>query len=218
LTRDIFVDDNFKDSQENAEYRSLMRIAIVLEAALPIWRDQRDTFLEILDELQEIRTAIVGLSSTMPTGFTVVEKSLDQPKGEFKMTPSKATATVDLTTLDDGKGVLYTFTPVNSQGATVTLPAGTPPISGTSSDPAMTVAQDPGDPAATPPRPADTTGLVLLGSIAQPAKDVAGIVVTGSTTLPNGTVLSLACPPVDIVPDPNNPANPTGFTVVEANA
>lgn len=142
---------------------------------------------------------------------------MSEHKKDLHVAHKKAGATVDLTTLDDGKGVLYKFTPINASGAAVPLPAGTPPMSGTSSDPALTVAQDPGDPTANPPRLPDPTGLTLLGSIAQPPKDVAGIVVTGTTTLPSGTVLTLACPPVDIVPDPAA-TNPTGFTVVESNA
>jgi hypothetical protein len=125
---------------------------------------------------------------------------------------------VDLTTLDDGKGVLYTLTPVNAAGADVKMPAGSSPITPSSSDPALTVAPDPGDPTANPPRPADTTGLVFLGSIAQPPKDVAGIVVSFSATLPSGNTIQTAADPVDIVPDPNNPNNPTGFNVVESNA
>ena len=165
---------------------------------------------------------ILSYLTPNPVGFNVAETTLpsqteSQLKGET-MSPQKLRAGVDLTVLDDGKGVLFTLTPVNSQGATVPLPAGSGPVAGASSDPAMTVAQDPGDPAATPPRPADTTGLVFLGSIVQPPKDVAGIVVTFTDTLTNGTVISTKAARVDIVPDPNNPNNPSGFTVAESAA
>lgn len=140
--------------------------------------------------------------------------------GEVGMAQAKASPRlkdgVDLQILDDGKGVLYTLTPINAGGTPVAMPAGSSPITGSSSDPALTVAPDPGDPNATPPRAADTTGLVFLGSIVPPAKDTTGIVVTFSATLPNGNAISTAAPAVDIVPDPNNPANPSGFTIAES--
>lgn len=189
---------------------------------------------ELLEELRHIRQyfhRIVELleRKSQPDSFSITERGLDQPieipalrtsSGAKHMTTEvKNKAGVDLSILDDGKGVLYTLTPVkaNPDGTTTPepLPAGTSPIVGTPSDPVLNVAQDPGDPSATPPRPADTTGLVFLGSIATP-KDVAGVVVTFKCTLPNGNVISTDAPPVDVVPDPNNPNNPTGFTIAEA--
>lgn len=116
-----------------------------------------------------------------------------------------ADGTVDLQILDDGAGVKYVFTPVNAGGSAVALPAGVVP-SYNSNNPALTVVPD----------PSDTTGLTALGTISPPAQDAAGVVVTITAALPNGTVLTFAAPAVDIVPDPNNPANPTGFTVVES--
>lgn len=170
---------------------------------------------EIANLIANVST-ILSYVARMPVGFNVAETAIQsQNKGET-MSPQKQRAIVDLTVLDDGKGVLFTLTPVNSAGSAVPLPSGSGPVAGASSDPAMTVAQDPGDPAAVPPRAADTTGLVFLGSIVQPPKDVAGIVVTFSDTLTNGTIISTPAPAVDIVPDPNNPKNPSGFTVQEA--
>jgi len=124
-----------------------------------------------------------------------------------------STVTVDLDILDDGKGVLYSLTPVNKAGNTVPLPSGTPPITASSSAPASlaNAIPDPGDPNANPPRPPDTTGLVFLATVPQPPVDAVGIVETFTTTLTNGTVLTGPAPAVDVTAD-NTPA---GFTIKE---
>lgn len=122
-------------------------------------------------------------------------------------------ATADLEIIDSGKGVLFTLTPTKG-GVNTTLPSGTPAAVPASSDPALSLAADPGDPNATPPRPADTTNLVFLGSIAQPPKDVAGIVATFNYTFPDGNTLVATAPAVDIVAPVNN--DPDGFTIQEA--
>ena len=179
-------------------YTSNRSIELLLERQLDVLLEIRDIGNQLLDFLR----------GGSPTGFTIKESAINS-KGELNM----ATPTVDLSALDDGKGVLYTLTLVPAGSK---LPAGSPPIVGTSSSPALTVAADPGDPSATPPRAADTTGLVFLGSIAKPPVDTPGLVVTFAVTLPNGTAISQAAAAVDIVPDPNNPANPTGFTIQEA--
>ena len=140
-----------------------------------------------------------------PVGFAITETALSTVKGEV-MTLAKAG--VDLQILDDGKGVLFTLTPVNHAGAPEPLPSGVL-VTGTSSAPASLAnpVPDPGDPNATPPRPADTTGLVFLSTVASPVVDAAGIVVTFSA--PFG---STAADPVDVVAD----NSPVGFTITES--
>jgi|SRR5580700_54604 hypothetical protein len=126
-------------------------------------------------------------------------------KGEH-MTLAKATA--DLQILDDGKGVLFTLTPVNRAGAPEPLPSGIT-VTGTSSAPASLAnpIPDPGDPNATPPRPPDTTGLVFLSTVPQPPVDAVSVVVT--FTAPFG---STAANPVDVTADDS----PVGFTITES--
>lgn len=132
-----------------------------------------------------------------------------------------STAIVDLTILDDGKGVLFALTPKNKGGGTVPLPSGTPPITAVSSAPASltNAVPDPGDPTLTPPRPPDTTGLVFLSTVPQPPVDATGITMTFSTTLPNGTALTgttgasgnTGAPAIDVIAD----NSPVGFSVTE---
>jgi hypothetical protein len=164
---------------------------------------------QALDELRLIRQFL-----TTPTGFKVTEAVLNQ-KGDITM--SKPTGhSVGIELLPNGH-VLFTFTPTPAGS---TLPANTPlPLQFTSSDPALSVAQDPGDPNATPPRPLDTTGLVALGTPNLPAGSagVKGIIVTGQTTLPGASAPisgSNADNPVNVDPAPNLP---TGFAVTETN-
>ena len=177
-----------------------------------MWTGQDRVILEqlvgqlakIANELKLIRLSLYG-----PVGFDV-NINLLSPQGGTKMAGA-AKATVDLQILDDGKGVLFTLTPVNAAGATVALPAGVT-VTPTSSAPgSLAVAQDPGDPNANPPRPPDTTGLVFLGTVPQPPVDATGIVVTFSATLPSGTVISAAAAPVDVVTD----SSPVGFSITE---
>jgi len=176
-----------------------------------------ETLKEAVHELRRIRE----LLEKAPVGFTIKETALPDVAGkeypwrpvpnltksqENKMTLAKATT--DLQILDDGKGVLFTLTPVNRAGAPEPLPSGTT-ITGTSSAPASLAnpIPDPGDPNATPPRPPDTTGLVFLSTVPQPPVDVVGAVVT--FTAPFG---STAANPVDVTADDS----PVGFTITES--
>ena len=145
--------------------------------------------------------------------------------------PPKAKAVVqadaDLKIVDNGKGVLFTvqlqlssfpgygitvnqwfvspFTFWQKGGQPIGLPPNTPPAVINVSSPALTVVPDPGDPSATPPRPADTTGLVFLGTITQPPQDVDGVVATFAYTFPDGVQLTATADPVDITPSETDP-------------
>lgn len=174
-------------------------------------QSMQETFEQVLEELTLIQQSLP--QPLPPTGFTVTEQLLNS-QGESMKTATGHT--VGITLLPNGH-VLFTF--VTDPPGSV-LPSGTPlPLTFTSSDPALAVVQDPGDPNATPPRPPDTTGLVALGTPNLPAGStgVTGIIVTGQTTLPGATSPisgSNSDNPVDIVPAPNLP---TGFKVVESN-
>lgn len=209
-------------AQSQKNYALLLKNNATLARVEKRQLQQDDVLNELADIDEDSEKLLKRIAHVLipgdPVGFriemTVLAPTTISPRRGV-MTLAKDTA-VDLQILDDGKGVLYTLTPVNAAGAAVPLPAGSQPIVPTSSDPALTLAQDPGDPTANPPRLADTTGLVFLGSIAQPAKDVVGVVATFTDTLENGTTISTAALAVDIVPDPNNPNNPTGFTIAES--
>lgn len=120
-------------------------------------------------------------------------------------------AAVDLAILDDGKGVLYTLTPVNVAKQPVPLPPGVIVTPASSAPASLVVAPDPGDPTANPPRPADTSGLVFLGTVPQPPVDATGVVASFSATLPNNVVISASADPVDVVAD----SSPAGFSISE---
>lgn len=107
-------------------------------------------------------------------------------------------ATVDTQLLDDGTALL-TASAVDGAGLSVPLPAGTPPPVFTSDNPALVVDQS-----------ADPSGLTAVVKPATPAAAATGINVSVATTLPNGTAISGAANPIDIVGDPNNV---TGFAV-----
>lgn len=174
---------------------------------------------EILEELRRIRWENAEQYSALkkeldlvlhsvvhppPTGFIVDEATVNQPTGEEVM---KATGhNVELQILPNGT-VRFTFVPTPAGSV---LPAGTPALSYTSSDPALAVAVDPAN-------NADGFGLVALGTPNLPAGStgVTGIVVTGQTTLPGATSpISGTADPVDIIPAPNLP---TGFAVTESS-
>lgn len=109
------------------------------------------------------------------------------------------TAGVDFEILDNGT-VKYTFTPVDAIGQPTTLPPGTPPLTYSSSSPAMTVAAD----------PSDTSGFGLL-AIGTGVAVATGVVVTGQTTLPGAAAPIIGtADPVDILA-----GGPVGFTVAE---
>lgn len=148
-----------------------------------------------------------------PANFRVTETALQPSTGEREiMTPAKLKALIDLQILDDGKGVLFALQPTNAAGNPIPLPAGNT-LSGVSSAPASLASPvpDPGDPTATPPRPADTTGLVFLSTVAKPVVDATGIIVTFTDTQTGGALLTVAANPIDV--DSDNSL--VGFTVSE---
>jgi hypothetical protein len=112
--------------------------------------------------------------------------------------------------------VLFTLAPVNAAGDVIPWPAGEPAITGVSSAPASLTnpVPDPGDPSATPPRPADTTGLVFLSTVPQPPVDAEDVVVTFSVTTTAGVALTATANPVDVTADDS----PAGFTISESVA
>jgi hypothetical protein len=159
--------------------------------------ERRDIENQILDALRELLA--------QPVGFRITETALNRTGDKIMAPISKATT--DLQILDDGKGVLYTLTPVNKAGASEPLPSGTV-ITASSSAPASlaNAIPDPGDPTANPPRPPDTTGLVFLATVPQPPVDATDAVMTFSA--PFG---STAAPGVDVTAD----NSPVGFTITE---
>jgi hypothetical protein len=169
------------------------RIVDALESLVTIESERRDIENQLLDLLR---------SQFAPIGFRITETAI-QPTGGT-MTIAKAGA--DLQILDNGKGVLFTLTPVNRAGNPEPLPAGTTVLATSSAPASLAVAPDPGDPNATPPRPADTTGLIFLGTVPQPPVDAVGVVVTFSA--PFG---STAADPIDVTAD----NSPVGFTITE---
>lgn len=183
-------------------------VSEALEKFLSLASQNRDTFSQMLDEFRLIRNA---LQQSQPTGFKVSESVVQTSRGET-MQEQKATGhAVGIEILPIGK-VRFTFTPTPAGS---TMPAGTPPLSYTSSDPALSVAVD----------PADTSGfgLVAIGTPNPPADPnwpgVKGIIVTGQTTLPGATAPIVSDPAsVDVVPAPPTPVNPTGFAVQETAA
>lgn len=167
------------------------RIVRALEALVSVAREIRDAIRELKPQPQ------------LPTGFLVSE-TVQPARGESIM-DAKGHA-VGIQILPDGT-VRFIFTPTPAGS---TLPAGTPPLSYTSSDPALAVTVD----------PADTSGfgLVALGKPTLPAGStgVTGIIVTGQTTLPGAAAPIVSDPAsVDVVPAPNLP---TGFSVQESAA
>ena len=108
-------------------------------------------------------------------------------------------AGVDFVIQDNGT-VKYTLTPVDAMGNATTLAAGTPAVTATSSDPALTLAAD----------PAETSGF-SLSWIGTPSALATGVVASFTTTQPDGSVVAGSGDPVDIVAGPAG-----GFTVTEA--
>jgi hypothetical protein len=180
-----------------SETGELKDIVDALGQLIAIEGERRDIENQLLDLLR---------NQFGPIGFRITETAL-QPTGGNTMAPI-AKAGVDLQILDDGKGVLYTLTPVNRSGNPEPLPAGVT-VSASSSAPASlaNAIQDPGDPNATPQRPPDTTGLVFLATVVQPVVDANGIVMTFSA--PFG---STGADPVDVVAD----NSPVGFSIKES--
>jgi hypothetical protein len=174
-------------------------------------------FCDCKHEMERIEKLLIQLEAKIlakldkllnePVGFVIKEQAV-QSQGDKSMAAEKAGANLQI--LDDGKGVLYTLTPVNKQGVAEPLPAGTA-ITATSSAPASlaNAVPDPGDATLNPPRPADTTGLVFLATVPQPPVDAAGVVMTFSA--PFGSTDAAA---VDITAD----SSPVGFTITESAA
>lgn len=108
-------------------------------------------------------------------------------------------ATVDFQVLDNGT-VKFTATPVDSVGNPATLPAGTPPLTWSADQAALTLAAD----------PADTSGFAL-SQIGTPTALATGVNVSCSTTLAGASASIVgAATPVDIVAGPAG-----GFAVAE---
>lgn len=179
------------------------RIAASLEKLTFIEGERRDIENQLLDEIRRIRGI---LAKTAPSGFGITETAI-QPQEKEKTLK----ASVDLRILDDGKGVLYTLTPINAAKNPVPLPSGVTVSASSSAPGSLSVAPDPGDPNTTPPRPADTTGLVFLGTVPQPPVDADGIVATFSATLADNSVISTDAKPVDVAADDS----PVGFSITE---
>jgi hypothetical protein len=175
------------------------RVATALEHLVRISGERRDIERQILEFLRQ------------PTGFRVTATAV-QAKGEVM---AKLKTGVDLQILDDGKGVLYTLTPVNKAGVTEPAPPGGV-ITAVSSAPASlaNAVPDPGDPTANPPRPPDTTGLVFLATVPQPPVDAVGITQTFTDTETSGATISGVSDPVDVTAD----TSPVGFTITETAA
>lgn len=134
---------------------------------------------------------------TSPVRIVVTVKN-NKFKGEDDMDTVKAT--VDFQLQDNGT-VKFTAKPVDAKGFAATLPAGTPPLSWVSSDPALVLSADPDD----------NSGFAL-SQIGTPAGLATGVVVTGSTTLPGAVEpISGSANPVDIIAGPVS-----GFAVTEA--
>jgi hypothetical protein len=164
----------------------------------------RDLLRQFLDDWRKVNLAVAG--------FRITETALQSDIGGNNMDRSKMKATVDFEILDDGKGVLYTLTPVNTAGNPMPLPGGNT-LSGVSAAPASLAnpIADPGDPNATPPRLPDTTGLVFLSTVPKPVVDAVGIVVTFTDTQTGGTLLTAVANAIDVDAD-NSLA---GFTISE---
>jgi hypothetical protein len=160
----------------------------------------------------KLDTVLSMLQGPTPVGFGVSEEKGETMNGQFEKDKfgvkkhdthdgkTATRATLDFVLLDNGT-VQFTFTPLDSVGNPTTLPAGTPALTYTSSDPALTVAVS----------PSDTSGFGLV-AIGTPTGLATSIVVTGSTTLAGATSpISGSANPVDIVA-----GGPTGFSVTES--
>lgn len=158
------------------------------------------TLVRIDSKLEQIDAKLDRiLASPVPVRFIVTVIVLDSQHNQRRNVMSDVqNATVDLQVLDSGK-VKYVFNPVDAAGNPAALPAGTPALSFTSSDPALTVEPD----------PSDSTGLTAIGTPS--GKLATGVVVTGQTTLPgSSTPIGGTAAPVDIVA-----GGPSGFQVQE---
>jgi hypothetical protein len=104
-------------------------------------------------------------------------------------------ASVDFQLFDNGQATV-TLTPIDAVGNPTKLPDGTPPPTWTSSDPAVVVSSVSAD---------------GLSAILNPSGTLAtGVVITATTTLPNGTAISGSGDPIDVVA-----SGPTGFSIAE---
>jgi hypothetical protein len=190
---------------------SLDKIAADTDKRVSIEGEVRDILNQLLDAFRQF----INPQPPVPTGLSVTEEAVQTSQGAVMKTSGHS---VKLQILPTGQ-VIFTFTPTPAGS---TMPAGTPPLSYTVSDPALVVVADPGNPNATPPRPPDNgSGLVALGTPNPPANTpnwpgVTGIVVTGQTTLPGASAPIVSDPAsVDVIPAPPTPTNPTGFAVAE---
>lgn len=177
-----------------------------IELTIPVLTPAR---LAKLDQILDlIITALTPPPPAPPDGFSIKEQEMaDKAAARVKL------AGVDLQILENGT-VKYTATPTvggsttdPATGNPVIMPPGTPPLTWTSSDPALTLASD----------PSDTSGFNLSQIGTAGATPTTGIVVTCQTTLAGAAApITGEAAPVDIIPVPVTPSNPTGFAVAES--
>lgn len=105
-----------------------------------------------------------------------------------------ATAAIDFQLFDNGQAVA-SLTPVDAAGLETTLPAGSSVPVWTSSDPGVVVSPS-------------TDGLSAIVTPAQPPVLVQNAVLTATSTLPDGTVITGTSDPIDVVA-----GGPVGFKI-----
>ena len=113
---------------------------------------------------------------------------------ENLMAQKAVKASLDFQLLDSGQATA-TLSPVDAADIPTTLPAGTPVPTWTSSDPGITVT-------------AAADGMSATVAPASPPVMVTAAVITATTTLASGTVLTGTSDPIDVVG-----GGPTGFKI-----
>jgi len=160
-----------------------------------------------LEQIEALLESLLGIPG-FPVRFVVEVQVPPTMKKENEMAVLKAKKhAVSLEILENGT-VRYTLTPTDDNNNPTSLPAGTPPTTGASSDPDLTLAPD----------PADTSGFNLQWIGTAGNAPATGVVASFQTTATksDGTtvVISGDGDPVNIVPAP--PGFPTKFVVTEA--
>lgn len=154
--------------------------------------DKLDKILQNLIPPPAVKFIVTVEQGTEASSFDV------NTQGENNMAKKATKAGVDFQIQDNGT-VKYTLTPVDALGNAAPLAPGTPAVTATSSDPALSLAAD----------PAETSGF-SLSWIGTPTALATGVVASFTTTQPDGSVVAGSGDPVDIV------AGPAGaFTVQE---
>jgi len=153
---------------------------------------------KLLNRMDEKLDKLLSQQSRMDTTLALTLALLKAPAAfvvrEERMARLKAI--VDFRMLDNGSATA-TLTPVDVAGLPTTLPDGTPPPSWASRDPAVVVT-----PAA--------DGMSATLAPATPPVLATGVIITASTTLPDGTAISGSGNPIDVVA-----GGPTGFQITE---